>query len=65
MSSTIKIANKPIGPYGFGLMGLTWRPTPAPQEQAFAAMRAALAQGYASQNMEEPSIRDLPLTVAC
>jgi len=34
-----------IGPYGYGLMGLTWRPTPASDEQAFAAMKAALNSG--------------------
>lgn len=27
------------------MMGLTWRPQPAPEEQAFKAMRAALANG--------------------
>lgn len=36
---------KEIGPIGYGLMGLTWRPTPAPEEQAFKAMRASLAAG--------------------
>ncbi|KAJ1334153.1 pyridoxine 4-dehydrogenase [Microdochium nivale] len=34
-----------VGGTGFGLMGLTWRATPPPKEQAFAAMRAALAAG--------------------
>lgn len=34
-----------VGPTGFGLMGLTWRATPPPKEQAFAAMRAALDAG--------------------
>jgi aryl-alcohol dehydrogenase-like predicted oxidoreductase len=28
-----------------GSRGLTWRPTPAPEEQAFKAMRASLAAG--------------------
>ncbi|KAH7039688.1 aldo/keto reductase [Microdochium trichocladiopsis] len=39
------INDQQIGPTGFGLMGLTWRATPPPKEQAFAAMRAALANG--------------------
>ncbi|KAI8628382.1 voltage-gated shaker-like K+ channel, subunit [Xylariaceae sp. FL1651] len=40
-----QLAGKEIGPIGFGLMGLTWRATPCPQEQAFEAMRAALKNG--------------------
>ncbi|KAI1174583.1 putative aldo/keto reductase [Nemania sp. FL0916] len=39
------LAGKEAGPIGFGLMGLTWRITPCPQEQAFEAMRAALKNG--------------------
>ncbi|KAJ8108222.1 hypothetical protein ONZ43_g6491 [Nemania bipapillata] len=42
-----KILGKEVGPIGFGLMGLTWRATPCPQEQAFEAMRAALKNGSA------------------
>ena len=41
------ILDKEIGPIGYGLMGLTWRPPhllPSTQ-QAFAAMSAALASG--------------------
>ncbi|KXJ91731.1 aldo/keto reductase [Microdochium bolleyi] len=34
-----------VGDTGFGLMGLTWRATPPPKEQSFAAMRAALESG--------------------
>ncbi|KAK3376352.1 voltage-gated shaker-like K+ channel, subunit [Lasiosphaeria ovina] len=30
---------------GFGLLGMTWRPKQTPDEQAFAAMRAAVANG--------------------
>ncbi|KAL1861587.1 hypothetical protein VTK73DRAFT_7010 [Phialemonium thermophilum] len=40
-----EIHGKEVGPIGFGLMGFTWRPSPCPQEQAFEAMRAALANG--------------------
>ncbi|KAG6989782.1 pyridoxal reductase [Physcia stellaris] len=40
-----QLAGKEVGPIGFGLMGLTWRNTPCPQEQAFEAMRAALKNG--------------------
>ncbi|OQO12131.1 hypothetical protein B0A48_02771 [Cryoendolithus antarcticus] len=35
----------PTGTTGYGLMGLTWRPNPCSQEQAFSAMQAALAEG--------------------
>ena len=41
----VTIAGKEIGPIGFGLMGLTWRGGVTPDEQAFAAMRQALASG--------------------
>ncbi|KAI3322749.1 putative aldo/keto reductase [Xylariaceae sp. AK1471] len=40
-----QLAGKEVGPTGFGLMGLTWRITPCPQEQAFEAMRTALKNG--------------------
>ena len=39
------IAGKPVGKIGFGMMNLTWRETPVPDEQAFAAMKAALDAG--------------------
>ncbi|KAH8878786.1 pyridoxal reductase [Thozetella sp. PMI_491] len=38
-----QLAGRTVGSHGFGLMGLTWRPQPAAHEDAFAAMRAALA----------------------
>ncbi|TQN72760.1 Pyridoxal reductase [Colletotrichum shisoi] len=34
-----------VGNIGYGLMGLTWRPQPCSEEQAFEAMRAALENG--------------------
>ena len=40
-----QLVNKKVGPIGLGLMGLTWRATPCPQEQAFEAMHAALNNG--------------------
>ncbi|KAJ4394131.1 hypothetical protein N0V93_003348 [Gnomoniopsis smithogilvyi] len=40
-----QINGQEVGPIGYGLMGLTWRPHPCPQEQAFDAMRAALENG--------------------
>ncbi|KAK5657114.1 hypothetical protein OQA88_3642 [Cercophora sp. LCS_1] len=40
-----QINGQEIGPIGYGLMGLTWRPKPTPHEEAFKAMRAALAEG--------------------
>ena len=42
---TYTLAGSPVGSTGFGLMGLTWRPNPVSQEQAFAAMKAALDNG--------------------
>jgi pyridoxine 4-dehydrogenase len=39
------LAGQPVGSTGFGLMGLTWRPNPVSQEQAFSAMKAALDNG--------------------
>ncbi|KAF2145554.1 uncharacterized protein K452DRAFT_264676 [Aplosporella prunicola CBS 121167] len=41
----VQLLGKEVGATGFGLMGLTWRPNPPPNEQAFKAMKAALAQG--------------------
>ncbi|KAH6995396.1 pyridoxal reductase [Ilyonectria destructans] len=38
-----KLNNKEVGPHGLGLMGFTWRLHPVAHDQAFAAMRAALA----------------------
>ncbi|KAH8676169.1 aldo/keto reductase [Xylariales sp. PMI_506] len=40
-----RLVGKEVGPIGYGLMGLTWRAQPCSQEQAFAAMRAALKNG--------------------
>ncbi|KAI1083639.1 putative aldo/keto reductase [Whalleya microplaca] len=40
-----QIIGKEVGPTGFGLMGLTWRDTPCPQDQAFEALRTALKNG--------------------
>jgi pyridoxine 4-dehydrogenase len=39
------LAGEPVGSTGFGLMGLTWRPNPVSQSQAFDAMKAALDNG--------------------
>ena len=41
----VALAGHKVGSIGYGLMGLTWRANPPPQEQAFAAMKEALAQG--------------------
>ncbi|KAK2616939.1 hypothetical protein QQS21_000028 [Conoideocrella luteorostrata] len=43
MSTTI--LGKPVGPIGFGLMGLTARRPPPSDEECFAAIKAALAAG--------------------
>jgi pyridoxine 4-dehydrogenase len=42
---TYTLAGSPVGSTGFGLMGLTWRPNPVSQSQAFDAMKAALDNG--------------------
>lgn len=39
------LLSKQIGPYGLGLMSMTWRPNQTPDNQAFAAMKAALEAG--------------------
>ncbi|KAI1499963.1 Aldo/keto reductase [Biscogniauxia marginata] len=36
---------KPLPATGFGLLGMTWRAKVTPDEQAFAAMKAAIANG--------------------
>src|SRR4051812_19941822 len=43
--SSPTLLSKPVGPIGFGLMGLTWRPNPQPAEESYKAMSTALAQG--------------------
>ncbi|KAK1755179.1 NADP-dependent oxidoreductase domain-containing protein [Echria macrotheca] len=40
-----QLNNIEIGAIGYGLMGLTWRPTPLPDDQTFPALKAALAAG--------------------
>ncbi|KAL9638418.1 MAG: hypothetical protein Q9204_001512 [Flavoplaca sp. TL-2023a] len=37
--------SKPRNGTGFGLLGMTWRPEVVPDEQAFPAMKAAIANG--------------------
>ncbi|KXT16837.1 hypothetical protein AC579_6819 [Pseudocercospora musae] len=44
-TGTITMAGQKIRGMGYGLMGLTWKKTPPPQEQSFAAMKAALESG--------------------
>ncbi|KAL6715267.1 hypothetical protein ACLMJK_007531 [Lecanora helva] len=39
------ITGKPVGRTGYGMMNLTWRETPIPDEQAFATLKAALNAG--------------------
>ena len=39
-----------VGSVGYGLMGLTWRPNPCSQEQAFEAMRCAVRNGMTLWN---------------
>lgn len=42
---TYTIAGEKVGSTGFGLMGLTWRQNPPPQQQSFEAMKTALHMG--------------------
>lgn len=49
----VQILGKEVGVTGYGLMGLTWRPNPCPEEQAFAAMKAALSSGAVFWNGAE------------
>ncbi|UPL03354.1 hypothetical protein LCI18_014288 [Fusarium solani-melongenae] len=44
------IVGNTVGPVGYGLMGLTWRPKPCSQEQAFQAMRCAVEKGMTLWN---------------
>lgn len=45
-----KICGRDVGAIGYGLMSLTWNPTPPPDEQSFAAMRAAIETGCTCWN---------------
>lgn len=45
MASQPTLLSKPVGPIGYGLMGLTWRESPPPSSQAFEAMSTALSKG--------------------
>ncbi|KAI0539691.1 NADP-dependent oxidoreductase domain-containing protein [Xylaria digitata] len=38
-------AAQSLPPTGYGMLGLTWRPTATPDEQAFAAMKASINNG--------------------
>jgi pyridoxine 4-dehydrogenase len=59
-----QLLGKEIGATGFGLMGLTWRANPQPEEESFKAMRASLAAGANFWNGGEassvPSSKDIP-----
>ncbi|TID21272.1 Aldo/keto reductase [Venturia nashicola] len=44
-TGVVKLVNRPIGPIGYGLMGLTWRAKPPSSEQSLDAMRASLRVG--------------------
>ena len=56
-----QLVGKIVDPIGLGLMGLTWRATPCPQEQAFEAMRAAVKNGCTLAN--SLSLSSNPLTL--
>ncbi|KAF6810714.1 pyridoxal reductase [Colletotrichum sojae] len=49
----VQINGREVGQLGFGLMGLTWRVNPCPEEQAFEAMRAAIKNGNIFWNAGE------------
>ncbi len=58
-----QLLGKEIGSTGYGLMGLTWRPTPPPQEQAFAAMKASLKAGANFWNAGEVRSYRFPISI--
>ncbi|CAD6566910.1 MAG: hypothetical protein TREMPRED_003114 [Tremellales sp. Tagirdzhanova-0007] len=41
----VQLAGKTVGQMGFGLMQLTWNPSPPPEEQSLAAMKTAADAG--------------------
>ncbi|EIW70880.1 hypothetical protein M231_05912 [Tremella mesenterica] len=41
----VELAGKDVGRIGYGLMQLTWTPKPVPEEESFAAMKAAADNG--------------------
>ncbi|KAK7893797.1 hypothetical protein LTR67_006498 [Exophiala xenobiotica] len=45
MPSQPTLVSKPVGPIGYGLMGLTWRANPQPAEESYEAMSTALSLG--------------------
>ena len=47
------INGKQVGPIGYGMMNLTWRPDPIPDTQAFATLKAALKAGCNMWNAGE------------
>ena len=48
--SQVTLCNKPVGPIGFGLMGLTWRPQPQAFEKSIETMKTALTVGATNWN---------------
>ncbi|KAJ9613287.1 hypothetical protein H2200_003229 [Cladophialophora chaetospira] len=44
-SSMASILGHRVGPHGYGLMGLTWRPDPPNQDECFHLMNTALSTG--------------------
>ncbi|KAF7548454.1 hypothetical protein G7046_g8668 [Stylonectria norvegica] len=48
-----QVLGKQVGALGYGLMGFTWRPNPAPLDQALEAMRTALKNGSNVWNAAE------------
>ncbi|KAH7403547.1 NADP-dependent oxidoreductase domain-containing protein [Cadophora sp. MPI-SDFR-AT-0126] len=60
-----QLVGKEIGPIGFGLMGMTWRKQPPPEEQSFKALRASLEAGANFWNAGEfygtPELNSLTL----
>ncbi|KAF4124059.1 pyridoxine 4-dehydrogenase [Geosmithia morbida] len=48
-----RILDKTVGPIGFGLMGLSWRPEPAPLSQTLETLKAAIESGATCWNGAE------------
>ncbi|KAG9248386.1 NADP-dependent oxidoreductase domain-containing protein [Calycina marina] len=61
----VQLLGQEVGSTGFGLMGLTWRATPQPEEESFKAMKAAIKAGCVFWNGGEfygtPELNSLTL----
>ncbi len=59
----VQFLGKQAGDIGFGLMGLTWRNSPLPDEQAFGVLRTAIQQESMSASMHRLSVSNATTVV--